>query len=139
MRGLEGFRASGDLPVFREAAVLFFSPPSKCSGSVIPDDVLKILESIYRSDEPQMKDFLTRTLKDFLEVIRRTPPGRKKRSQKQTKTKVATKMKLQCVKITMTNNNALLPVGMSNIYSTFFVYESRLTFLMFNIDFVNVS
>ena len=69
----------------------YFLPSFKCSGSVIPDDVLEILESVYRSDEREITDFVTRTLKDFLEVIRRTPPGRKKRSQKQKRTKATTK------------------------------------------------
>jgi hypothetical protein len=69
----------------------YFLPSFKCSDSVIPDDVLEILESVYRSDEREIKDFVTRTLTDFLEVIRRTPPGRNKRSQKQKRTKATTK------------------------------------------------
>lgn len=71
----------------------FFLPSFKCSDSVIPDDVLEILESVYRSDEREIKDFVTRTLKDFLEVIRSTPPGRKKRSQKEKGTKATTKQR----------------------------------------------
>jgi hypothetical protein len=78
---------------FFEKPPSYFLPSFKCSDSVIPDGVLEILESIYRSDHGEMKDFVTRTLKDFLEVIRRSPPGRKKSSRKQTKTKAATKKK----------------------------------------------
>jgi hypothetical protein len=78
---------------FFEKPPSYFLPSYKCSDSVIPDNVLEILESIYRSDHGEMKDFVTRTLKDFLEVIRRSPPGRKKSSRKQTKAKAATKKK----------------------------------------------
>jgi len=69
----------------------YFLPSFKCSDSVIPEDVLEILENIYRSDEREMKDFVTRTLKDFLEIIRRTLPGRKKGVQIQKRTKATTK------------------------------------------------
>ena len=78
---------------FFEKSPSYFLPSFKCSDSVIPDDVLEILESLYRSDDNEMKDFVTRTLKDFLEVIRRAPPGRKKRSQKQKRTKATPKKK----------------------------------------------
>jgi hypothetical protein len=76
----------------------YFLPSYHCSDSVIPDDVLEILERICRSDDGEMKDFVTRTLKDFLEVISRTPPGRKKRSNKQKKTKAATKKKKSSIR-----------------------------------------
>jgi len=69
----------------------YFLPSFKCSDSVIPDEVLEILERIYRSDNEVMRIFVTRTLKDFLEVIHRTPPGRKKRAPKQKRTNSATK------------------------------------------------
>jgi len=69
----------------------YFLPSFKCSDSVIPDDVLEILEKIYRSDEREMKDFVTRTLKDFLAIVRRTLPGDKKGAHIQKKTKAATK------------------------------------------------
>jgi hypothetical protein len=65
----------------------YFLPSFKCSDSIIPDDVLEILERIYRSDEKEMKDFVTRTLRDFLEIVRRTLPGDKKGVQKQKKKK----------------------------------------------------
>jgi hypothetical protein len=78
---------------FFEKPPSYFLPSFKCSDSVIPDDVLEILERIYRSDDKDMRNFVTRTLKDFLEVIHRARPGRKKRSPKQKRTKAETKNK----------------------------------------------
>ena len=69
----------------------YFLPSFTCSDSVIPDDVLETLKRIYRSDEREMKDFVTRTLKDFLEIVRRNLPGSKKKAQKPKRTKTATK------------------------------------------------
>ena len=68
----------------------YFLPSFKCSDSVIPDEVLETLERIYRSDEREMKDFVTRTLKDFLEIVRKDLPGDKKGAQKQKRAKAAT-------------------------------------------------
>ena len=67
----------------------YFLPSFQCSGSIIPDDVLEILERIYRTDDEELRNFMTRTLKEFLEIIQRTPAGTKKNSRKQKRTKAA--------------------------------------------------
>jgi hypothetical protein len=93
IEGCQDLKVSELLAICRffEKPPSYFLPSFKCSDSVIPDDVLEILERIYRSDEEEMKDFVTRTLKDFLQIVRRTLPGNKKGVQKQKKTKAATK------------------------------------------------
>jgi len=69
----------------------YFLPISRCSDSIIPDDVVEILERIYRSDDEELRTFVTRTLRDFLEIIRRTLPRKKKDSPKQRGKIAATK------------------------------------------------
>jgi hypothetical protein len=93
IEGCQDLKVSELLAICRffEKPPSYFLPSFKCSDSVIPDDVLEILERIYRSDEREMKDFVSRTLKDFLEIVRRTLPGNKKGVRKQKKTKAATK------------------------------------------------
>ena len=95
IQGCQDLKVSELLAICRffEKPPSYFLPSFKCSDSIIPDDVLEILERIYRSDEEEMRNFVTRTLTDFLEVIHRTPSGRKKRSPKQKRTKAETKKK----------------------------------------------
>jgi hypothetical protein len=95
LQGCQDLKVSELLAICRffEKPPSYFLPSFKCSDSVIPDDVLEILERIYRSDDKDMRNFVTRTLKEFLEVIHRTPSGRKKRSPKQKRTKAETKNK----------------------------------------------
>jgi hypothetical protein len=93
IEGCQDLKVSELLAICRyfERPPSYFLPSFRCSDSVIPDDVLEILESLYRSDDGEMKDFVTRTLKDFLEVIRRKPPGMKTRPPKQKRAKPAKK------------------------------------------------
>jgi hypothetical protein len=93
IEGCQDLKVSELLAICRffEKPPSYFLPSFTCSDSVIPDDVLEILEKIYRSDEREMKDFVTRTLKDFLEIARRALPRNKKGVQKQKRSKAATK------------------------------------------------
>jgi hypothetical protein len=93
IEGCQDLKVSELLAICRffEKPPSYFLPSFRCSDSVIPDDVVETLERIYRSEESEMKDFVTRTLKDFVEIVRRTLPGNTKRLQKRMKTKTATK------------------------------------------------
>ena len=93
IQGCQDLKVSELLAICRyfEKPPSYFLPSFKCSDSVIPDDVMEILERIYRSDDEELRNFVTRTLRDFLEIIRGTLPRRKKGSQKQKRTKAPTK------------------------------------------------
>ena len=92
IEGCQDLKVSELLAICRffEKPPSYFLPSFPCANSVIPDDVLEILESIYRTDDKELKNFMTRTLKDFLEVVRRTPPGRKKRATNRQRAKSTT-------------------------------------------------